>query len=64
MSGQMKIYREKQKLVDEFVSLVDPYKKIEPLKFDMREYGKYLEEQNLSGEYVPEEILKQFRIID
>jgi hypothetical protein len=45
----MKIHKKGMTIVDEYLSRFDPYKKLEPLKFDLRGYAKYLKENNISG---------------
>ena len=49
MSGQMRLFKEKQAFVDKFISHVNPYKKVEPLMFDLRGYAKYLKEHGIAG---------------
>lgn len=60
MSGQMKSYRYKQKLVDDFIDKMKPYEKHENLKFDMRSYAKYLKENKMSGKNVPDDVVSKF----
>ncbi len=45
-----------------FIRQVNPYKKIEPLKFDLREYAQYAKEHNLNGLHMPEKIMKNFKL--
>lgn len=61
MNGQMKSYKEKMTIVDEYLSRFDPYKKLEPLKFDLRGYAKYLKENNISGKNVSTDVVKMFQ---
>lgn len=53
---------EKQKIIDDFINRVDPYKKPDPLNFDLRGYAAYLAEHNLDGRNVPEEVIERFKI--
>ena len=48
---------EKQKIVDDFIKRVNPYKKPQPIAFDLRGYAAYIEEH---GEATPE-IMESFR---
>ena len=48
---------EKQKIVDDFIKRVNPYKKPETIAFDLRGYAAYIEEH---GEATPE-IMESFR---
>ena len=48
---------EKQKIVDDFIKRVNPYKKPQPIAFDLRGYAAYIEEH---GEATPE-IIESFR---
>lgn len=61
MGGQMKSYKEKMAIVDEFISRVNPYQKPESLRFDLRGYAKYLKDHNISGKNVSEDIVKMFQ---
>ena len=51
------IVDEKQKIVDDFIKRVNPYKKPQPIAFDLRGYAAYIEEH---GEATPE-IMESFR---
>ena len=51
------IVDEKQKIVDDFIKRVNPYKKPETIAFDLRGYAAYIEEH---GEATPE-IMESFR---
>ena len=62
MSGQMKSYSSKQKMVDDFIDRIKPYEKHENLKFDMRSYAKYLKEHKISGKNVPQDVVSKFMI--
>ncbi|MDO5441911.1 MAG: hypothetical protein Q4F55_05095 [Bacillota bacterium] len=60
MTGQMKSSKEKDAMVREYIERVNPYKPLEPLKFDLRGYAAYLKEHSISGNNVPESVVKQF----
>ena len=57
-----KNYREKQQLIDEFIAKNDPYKKDDPLKFDLRKYQAYIKTHDLKPEDITPEILTRFEI--
>lgn len=61
MSGQMKLSNEKDLFVREYIKRTNPYKPLEPLKFDLRGYATYLKEHAISGKEVPEEVIAQFQ---
>lgn len=50
MTGQMKSYKDKQKMAEDFILRTDPYKKQESLKFDLRGYAAYVTQNNLGQE--------------
>ena len=52
---------EKDVLVREYIKRTNPYKPLEPLKFDLRGYAAYLKEQDASGKEVSEEVIAQFQ---
>lgn len=56
----MDIYKQRQKLVDDFIERINPYETPQPLHFDLRGYAKYLKENNLSGKDTADYILKKF----
>lgn len=60
MTGQMKSSKEKDVMVRKYIERVNPYKPLEPLKFDLRGYAAYLKEHSISGNNVPESVVKQF----
>ena len=62
MTGQMKSYKEKEIIAQKYIERVNPYKPLEPLKFDLRGYAAYLKEHSISGNDVPESVLQQFEI--
>ena len=49
MTGQMSEFKQKQKLVDDFVERNNPYKTPVPLQFDIRGYAEYMKDNNFSG---------------
>lgn len=51
---------EKQRMTDTFIEKLQPYDRRVPLQFDLRGYAQFLEENNISGKYVPENIVRQF----
>ena len=60
MNEQTKSFKEKNDMVQEYIKKANPYKPLEPLKFDLRAYAAYLKENSLSGKDVPESVLQQF----
>lgn len=60
MTGQMSEFKQKQKLVDDFVERNNPYKTPVPLQFDIRGYAEYMKENNISGKKVSNEIFEKF----
>ena len=52
---------EKDVLVREYIKRTNPYKPLEPFKFDLRGYAAYLKEQDASGKEVSEEVIAQFQ---
>ncbi len=47
MNGQTKSFKEIQNLIDEFIERVNPYERKEPLRFNLREYSRYIDENNI-----------------
>lgn len=47
-------FDEKQKIVEEYIQKVNPYKDLEPLNFDLRGYAEYVKEHNVSSEEAKE----------
>ena len=39
MNGQTKSFKEKNDMVQEYIKKANPYKPLEPLKFDLRAYS-------------------------
>ncbi len=62
MNGQMKSFKEKQQIADEFINRTKPYAPQGTLKFDLRGYAKYIKEHNISGKSVPEDVVKRFQL--
>ena len=61
MNGQKKSSNEKDLLVQAYIEKTNPYKPLEPLKFDLRGYSAYLKEHAISGNNVPEAVIAQFQ---
>lgn len=62
MSGQKKnSSKGKDIIVREYIKKTNPYKPLEPLKFDLRGYAACLKEYSISGKDVPEEIISKFQ---
>lgn len=60
MNGQMESCKDKQKLVDEYLSRTDIYGSLKPLDFDLRGYASYIEENGIDCKSVPEDVINQF----
>ena len=60
MNGQMESYKDKQNLVDEYLSRTDIYSSLKPLDFDLRGYASYIEENGIDCKSVPEDVVNQF----
>ncbi len=60
MNGRKKSYKEKQRIVEEFIEKGRIYETQPTLKFDLRGYAKYLKENNLSGKNIDESITSMF----
>ena len=50
----------RQKVVDEYMRDYNPYKKHEPLQFDLRGYAQYVKKRNLKPEAITLEIFALF----
>ena len=61
MNGRTKSFKEKQNLIDEFIERVNPYEQKEPLRFNLREYSRYIDENNIDRKNVPESVMKMFQ---
>lgn len=61
MIGQMKSFREKQIIVDEFIARTKPYEQPQPLRFDLRGYAKYLKDHGMEGKEVPDAVVQKFQ---
>ena len=62
MNGQMMSFKEKNTIVDNFISRINPYEKPHPLKFDLRGYSKYVTENNLSADEITDKIMEKFNL--
>lgn len=60
MIGPTRLSNPKQNIVEEFISRVNPYEKMTPLKFDLRSYSKYVKENKISADKITPDILKKF----
>ena len=60
MNGQKMSYDERNQRASNFLKRVDPYKKQEPLNFDMKAYAAYVKEHNLSAGEISPEIMEKF----
>ena len=60
MSGQIRFFDEKQRIVDEYAERTKIYEAHSPFNFDLRGYKKYLEVNNISNDKITEEIALQF----
>lgn len=49
MNGQTKSFKEKNDMAQEYIKKANPYKPLEPLKFDLRAYVAYLKENSPSS---------------
>ena len=47
--------------MEEFIKKNNPYKKNEPLQFDLRSYSAYIKENNLESVQITEAVLKKFK---
>lgn len=51
MNGQMKSFKEKQKIADDYILRTNPYEKEDvPFMFDLRGYAAYVTKNNLGQE--------------
>lgn len=62
MSGQMKTFEEKQRMMDEFIEKTNPYKESEPLRFDLRGYAEYIKKNNIKSDMITEDIMALFAL--
>lgn len=62
MNGQTVLSRnEKNEIIKEFIERVNPYDPPKPsYKIDLRAYAKYLDENNIEGKDVTDEIMSMF----
>lgn len=60
MTGQMKSFKEKQNMVDEFVSQMNIYETQPLLKFDFHGYAKYVKENNLTNQTITDSVMNHF----
>ena len=62
MNGQKSSYKEKKEAMDLFLHQHNPYSPLKPLKFDLRKYASFIEENNLKKEDITAEMLEQFSL--
>ena len=60
MNGQKLSYNEKQKKMDEYIVRMNPYKKLVPLKFNLRAYASYVEDNNINPKDITMDIVQMF----
>ena len=60
MYGQTKSFKDKQRLVDDYILKNDPYKKLVPLRLDLRQLAKYVKENNLRPDEVSGNVVAMF----
>lgn len=61
MRGRKMSFKEKNNAVQEFIGRVKPYEKPPKLNFDLRGYAKYLSENNIPGNKVPQNVINMFK---
>ncbi|SER04990.1 hypothetical protein SAMN02910369_02952 [Lachnospiraceae bacterium NE2001] len=59
MSGQKMMLDEKVKIADEFIESLNFYRTPQSLKFDLRKYSKYIRDNNIKEEDVPESVVNE-----
>ena len=62
MNGQKNTYKEKDRTIRKYISLVNPYKTHKPLKYDLRKYAAYVRDHNLRVEDISEDVMSMFRL--
>lgn len=60
MNGQMKSFKQKRILAEDFVKKSNPYEKKKPLNFDLRAYASYVKMNNLKPSDITPQIMKKF----
>lgn len=58
MNGQTSAFR--KATAEKFISENNPYKKREPINFDLRAYSSYVRENNLTARQITPQILEKF----
>ena len=56
----MSEFIEKQKQMEEYIEKNNPYRELEPLHFDLRGYGKYIEDNHIDKNNIPDEVVQKF----
>ena len=59
MSGQTKVCS--NSIAEEFIKTNNPYKKNEPLQFDLRAYSDYVKENELDVLQITDAVMKKFK---
>ena len=60
MNGQTKSFKEKQRLVDDYILSNDPYRKLVPLHLDLRQFAKYVKDKKLKPDEISSDIVAMF----
>ena len=60
MNEQMMSFKEKQKIIDDYLAAHDIYGKFVPELFDMRNYSKFVEKNNLKPCNITDDIMHHF----
>lgn len=61
MNGQMKSFKERQKIVDDFITRINPYEVHTHMRFDFHGYAKYVKENGLTNETITQSVMEQFQ---
>lgn len=56
----MSEFIDKQKQMEEYVRENNPYRELEPLYFDLRGYTKYIEDNHIDKNNIPDEVVQRF----
>lgn len=58
MNGPRNVF--KKKMVEDYIQRVNPYRKPDPIAFDLRAYSDYVEGHRLNARDITPEIMNQF----
>ena len=61
MNGQTKSFEERKKIVDDFITRINPYEKHTLMRFDFHGYANYVKKKGLTNETITESIMEQFQ---